>query len=278
MGSRTGLCASVVIVCLGCTACDGSNGDDAAATPSDPPTYAEQDIDMVSAPDEGTCWAVPAAKWSLQPEYWFDDSAAVPCRAPHTTETVKVLWLSEPTISEAESSAVVCGDLGRRYMGVDADSWVPWSAAAFLPSKEQIADGESWLRCDVFFPRTWSFDAPRTTTGSAELVAEDPPLDALACLDEHPQTWAQSFVPCDQPHTYEQTGQLAIVDDRTYPSPAKLAVYARERCISTVPIEQKGAVDVTAAWDGPAGLKKHGYIAGACFMFTTSGEPLPPRS
>ena len=35
------------------------------------------------------------------PDY-FDDSSKVPCSEPHTTETVKVLRLSEPTIAEAK--------------------------------------------------------------------------------------------------------------------------------------------------------------------------------
>jgi hypothetical protein len=279
MGPRTRLCAALIAVCFGCAACEGTSGDDGAAPASDPPTIAEQDQAIVAAPEEGTCWAVPPGKWSVQPEYWYDDSPTVPCSAPHTTETVKVLRLSEPTIDEAESTGIVCWDLVRRYLGVDPDSWVPWSVAAFLPSKEKVADGASWVRCDATFPKTWAINTPRTTTGSAESIADDPPPSAWACLDEDPQEAEQPFVPCDEPHTYEQTGKLAIINDlETYPGPAQLAEYARDLCTSTVPTELAGAVEVTAAWDPPRGLKESGYIAGACFMFTPSGEPLPPRS
>ena len=41
------------------------------------------------------------------PNYWFDDSAQVPCTNPHTTETVITYSLAEPTIKEAERLAAL---------------------------------------------------------------------------------------------------------------------------------------------------------------------------
>ena len=41
-------------------------------------------------------------------DYWFDDSARVPCTEPHTTETAQVLELSAPTIAEAKQEAATC--------------------------------------------------------------------------------------------------------------------------------------------------------------------------
>ena len=83
---------------------------------------------------------------------------------------------------------------------------------------------------------------------------------------------------CDQPHGYEQTGRLAIVDDLTvYPSRTELERYARMQCAAGVPMHLQGKVALTAGWDPPGELKESTVIAGACFMFRTAGGHLPPR-
>ena len=59
----------------------------------------------------------------------------------------------------------------------------------------------------------------------------DPPADLWACLDEHPKKSKQPFVPCDQPHQYEQTGTLAhLTALDQYPSPAELEATAQRQC------------------------------------------------
>ena len=62
-----------------------------------------------AAPDDGTCWTVPADD-AVDPDYWFDDSSKVSCTEPHTTETVSVLRLTNPTIAEAKEMAGRCRD------------------------------------------------------------------------------------------------------------------------------------------------------------------------
>ena len=65
------------------------------------------------------------------PDY-FDDSSRVPCSEPHTTETVEVLRLSEPTIAEAKEATGACWDPVAAYLGVDLDHWVHWRFVTFL--------------------------------------------------------------------------------------------------------------------------------------------------
>ena len=89
-----------------------------------------------------------------------------------------------------------CWDYVRQYVGVDESSWVPWGDDVAMPSKADVADGASWLRCDAVFPRTWSvgFTEVRTTSVTAEGLADEPPSDFLACLNE-PPTRMQPFIP-----------------------------------------------------------------------------------
>jgi hypothetical protein len=201
----------------------------------------------------------------------------VPCTEPHTAETVAVITLTEPTIAEARESHYSCGDYVRGYLGVDLTRWVPWGAHAFMPSRADVADGASWLRCDAVFPRTWSFAEARTTNVAAEGLADAPPDEFWACLDAPPAKQEQPFVSCNHPHAYEQTGTVALLDGLgQYPSAAKLAAEGRQQCRKGVRAGQHD-VSVTAAWDPPKALKHGSEIVGACFMFSTDGQRLPGR-
>jgi Septum formation len=262
MGPRLWLTATATAVCLTLSGCEG--GDDSA------PEGAEG-----AEPAIGTCWAVPNED-ALDPDYWFDESPQVPCSEPHTTETAAVLQLSEPTIAEARKQAGNCWNEVHLYLGIDLRTWVHWGFATLLPSREEIAAGASWMRCDAVFPE-WDFSSVRTTTGTAVLVAVDPPAELWACLDEHPEKAKQPFVPCDQPHQYEQTGSLAhLAHLEEYPVPAELAATARRQCAYAVSDVAEN-IAFTAAWDPPSVLKDGDEIAGACFMFDKTGQPLAPR-
>ena len=131
------------------------------------------------------------------------------------------------------------------------------------------------MRCDAIFPTDWSFSSTRSTTGSADGVAVDPPADFWACLNKDPQKSAQPFVPCDQPHQYEETGTLAILEGLAhYPSPATLAAAAQRQCSHAVHSKDH-TITVTARWDPT--VSETGELAGPCFTFNKTGKPLAPR-
>ena len=113
-----------------------------------------------------------------------------------------------------------------------------------MPSKEQIADGATWLRCEVVFPETWDFiPSARTVTVSASGLANDIPDDFWACLEQPPTEPGQPFVPCDQPHNYEQTGTWpASAGSIEYPAAAELAAEAQRQCRPGVPAELRGCL------------------------------------
>lgn len=264
MGSRIWLPATAAAVLLTVSNCS-SNSDNSTGERADG-----------DEPADGTCWAVPADDVAT-PDYWFDDSPTVPCTEAHTTETAEVLDLTKPTVAEAEKSADACWAAVHNYLGVNLQNWVPWSFAMFLPSREQIADGASWMRCDAVFPTDLALSSVRTTTSPAEDAAIDPPPDFWACLDEHPKKSKQPFVPCDQPHQYEQTGTLAhLTSLEEYPSPTELAATARRQCAYAFQGEDTNLA-LTAAWDPRSVLQHSSEIAGACFMSNKTGQPLPPR-
>ena len=212
-------------------------------------------------------------------QYWFDDSARVPCTEPHTTETVMAFSLPEPTIAEAEKALNFCDRHVRSYLGVDPKSWVPWSPVAFLPSEEEVAAGASWVRCDAFFQATTHRSSARTTNVSAKGIADAPPADYWACTEKPPDGADQPYVPCDRPHNYEQTGSLAILTSITeYPSAAERSAEAQRQCRDGVPA---GYDDVTvdAVWDPRSSFEEGTELAaGASCSTPMGGRSLPGRS
>jgi len=273
MRSRARLAAAAGVVSLALAGCEGS---------TDPERQLGESPEAAAGgtPEVGTCWAVPAAS-AFDAQYWFDDSARVPCTEPHTTQTALAVPLAEPTIAAAKERvgerAGGCWDVVRRYVGIDEEDWIPWGYAAYLPSKEEIANGASWVRCDAVFPETLAYHGARTITVPAAGLARDAPGDFWACLDQPPTQTEQPFVPCDQPHSYEQTGKLAILHGLDqYPSATELAAEARRQCRPGVPAGYED-VSVTAGWDPRSVLKDGSSIAGSCFMFNADGQPLPAR-
>lgn len=270
MRPRTRLSTTVGAAVLALAGCDGADPESQPAAES-PESAAAGEL-----PEIGTCWAVPEESVADQ-QYWFDDSPQVPCSEPHTTETVWVVSLDAPTIAEAKVRSAGCGNIASRYVGIDATSWIPWGVVTFLPSKEEVADGASWARCDAAFPQMWPFGRARTITGSASALAHDPPGEFWACLDQPPIIAGQPFAPCDQPHKYEETGQLAFIPDLdSYPPSAEREAEGRRQCREEVPPGYDG-VAVTAAWDPAATLEASKTLAGVCFMFNADGTPLPAR-
>jgi hypothetical protein len=211
-------------------------------------------------------------------QYWFDTSDRVPCTEPHTTETALVARLEEPTVAAAKQLAKGCQTAVVNYVGLDpSENWIPWGWTAFIPTEEQLADGASWVRCEAAFPERWDFTRGRTTSVSASGIARDIPEDFWACLDQPPTELGQPFIPCDEPHNYEQTGDVAFLNGLDqYPSAAELAAETRRQCRPGIPAGLEG-VSVTAAWDDPTALKEGTSIGGPCFIFSPDGEPLPAR-
>ena len=269
---------AVAVVVTGCTGSSDSGSSSGETSQVDEGTGGSTDPSAAEAgrPERGTCWAVPASSVADQ-EYWFDDSARVPCTEPHTTETVMTFGLPEPTVDDALEALTFCERHVRSHLGVDPGSWVPWSPVAFLPSDEQVAAGASWVRCDVFFPATTLRSSARTTSVSAKGIADAPPADFWACTDKPPAGADQPFVPCDRPHGYEETGRLAILSGISeYPSKAELAAAAEQQCREGPPFGRDD-VSVDAAWDPRSAFGGAPEVAGWCYMFNADGGPLPAR-
>jgi len=272
------------------TACSSSSDSTTEQKPSSTPTSAAASATeaaaMRGAPQVGTCWNIPPS--GFKAGHRFNDSPEVACTKPHTTETVYVQKVPDPTVQAANDFQDSCGIAAGRYVG-RVDYWYPVTGLDWLPSKKQVAAGASWIRCDVGFPRDWAdiigakFDnkyEQSLRTYSAKDATTKHAADLLACLQRDPQIFNQWFVPCGKSHIYEETGQIAKLESLdSYPPPSQLR-RATAQCRDNLPAkEQTAAFEVTAGWQPPEAFP--GYIAhlyGVCFVYRQDGAPLPPRT
>ena len=260
----------------GCDSSPDPGANDSASPsrleiPSDPPPPAA----MKHAPERGTCWLAP--KRAFAPDFWFDDlSRQVPCTEPHTTQTVTVDELDKPTIGEATEWLEFCADFVKRHLDISPEHWVPHAAVGYLPSREQIADGASWARCDAALPDRWNYNLTsiRATTFPLEHAATARSADLQACLDQHPRILDQPFVDCTHPHAYESTGQLSFLQGlSSYPSAERRRRESRQCRADLPPAQSSPQFAVVAAWDPPRGLG-NGELFGVCFVHRADGSPL----
>ncbi len=267
--------AALVAVGALVSACGGStdSDEDSAGSPAASSTPTDE-VALRGAPEVGTCWRLRYDDL-LDPEYWFDDSPQVPCTEPHNTETAYVYPLDEPTAEAAEVLAEACWDRARRYVEVNVDNWVPWAFVMFLPSRQQVTDGASFLRCEVRFPANLALTEYTSLTYSVKGAATTRADELLPCLNGNPDMRRQPFLSCGKPHRYEATGQLALVDSVAYPSP-KVRRSEAAQCRYGMPRHQDNPEHaVTVAWDPPEGFD--GELDGVCFVYRQDGSWLPAR-
>ena len=275
-----GAVAAAVVAVLAITAITtGGLGAGKSVEPIRPgPTQGPTPTDIEASgegPGIGTCWAIPQER--LTPDYWFDDSPQVPCTEPHTAETAHVYELDEPTVKEASDLADNCWDAARIYVDVNLDHWVPWVPGLLLPSRQQIADGASFVRCEVLIPANLAGTEFTSLTDSVEGAATERADEMLPCLNKNSELWTQPFAPCDKPHRYEATGQLAELYVDAYPSPEVLQREAVQ-CRDGLPGRQDTPDHaVTVAWPPPGGIREDGQLAGVCFVYHQDGSLLPTR-
>ena len=272
--------AALALTPVACS--DGDSGKQADPGPSTSsraadPTASESNADagLVGAPEIGTCWQVPPVKAGDE-EYRFDGSPQAPCTERHTTQTVAVYPLDKPTPKLASKEDRACAEEVLAFIG--ASDWVPVPGKfpMFLPSRDQVASGASWVRCDVAFASLTAGPRPVWRRGSAEEVLLRRPEEVWACLDKLPQqpTRPQPFVPCDQPHKYEATGHGLVLYLDTYPTPRKLRTAAAECQFDHRDPDYKG-LTLQALWQPPNEVFG-GNLLGSCWASRPDGQDLPP--
>ncbi len=145
-----------------------------------------------------------------------------------------------------------------------------------LPSREQVTQGASWVRCEVLFPSDWAGTRVAWVDFAAQNASTEHADDLWACLDADPAKFSQPLVSCRKPHQYEETGRLAFIPQAdSYPSPQQLR-QAATQCNDLTPEQKSRATDTTVSWPPKEGFTP-GDVIGICLLYQQDGSMLPPR-
>ena len=221
-------------------------------------------------PRVGTCWDVPRRTAMRTP--YADGDAAVSCSEPHTTETVFASRLDRPTPRTAlEQFGRLCFAQAREYVGQDALHWTPVQGELYVPGEAEVAGGAAWVRCDVVMPQGPRTAVARVLHASVADAAHRDRATVWACVPYLRGVTSTSYVPCSEPHAYESSGRLLLVDTtRGRPSTARLQ-HAGRVCAPVV--RGRPALAVDAVWDSRPMFHR---LAGFCWIHRKDGRPLPP--
>ena len=263
---------ALLLVLVFTASCSDSSGD--SDDDSSNPSTTVTDTAMQDAPEVGTCRPI-APRLLDDPDVVADDTPTVPCSERHTSQTVAVYRLAEPTVAEARALSGQCNSDARLLAGIDSHTWLPHAAGVWLPTPAQVDAGASWGRCDLLFPaRTRSY-LPTWRNFAADDAFEKHAADLWGCLDGDPASrQQQSFIDCDRPHVYEATGDLVFVNGPVEHPTAAQAREATDRCRAFMDAEDQ-RLAVVVQWDLPDEVVPD--IAGSCWMYRRDGTPLPPR-
>jgi hypothetical protein len=256
--------APVVALAVALAALAGCSGGMTAGSPG----AAAAGLDAV--PRVGTCWDVPR-RTAMRTPYAHGD-AAVPCSGPHTTETVFASRLDRPTPRTAlEQFGRLCYAQAREYVGQDALHWTPVQGELYVPGGAEVAAGAAWVRCDVVMPQGPRTAVARVLHASVADAAHRDRATVWACVPYLRGVTSTSYVPCSEPHAYESSGRLLLVDTTGgRPSTARLQ-HAGRVCAPVV--RGRPALAVDAVWDSRPMFHR---LAGFCWIHRKDGRPLPP--
>jgi hypothetical protein len=275
MASRRRLFIRVAACALLASGCTGQRAEERQVEAAESASTVAAP-ELTGLPSRGTCWQV--APEHLVPDHWFDDSPRVSCAEEHSTQTAAAVSVPEPTVAMAKRVGDDCWDYARKFIGVDEDHWIPWQVLVFLPSRQQVAAGASWVRCDVGIPAYTTGLRQLSVSRSVESAALEPPGDLWGCLRRSPlDASRQSWHECGVEHRYEATGTLSVVRGLDgYPSRAQRERQGAPQCRQDLTPDQRARrLAALAAWDPPGGLAD-GQLFGSCWAYRPDGEPLPP--
>jgi len=197
----------------------GQPGPQASAKASESATPA-----YLGKPKVGECHALTVKDIRRDSE----TKKPVPCSEPHTTVTVAVVKATKATSSakgDARTFAVgeACGPGFTKALGADSKTRAKtlYSLAWFNPTKEQVADGATWLRCDVTLTAANHAFAIK---GEQPLLDDGPTKAELACgrlASGEKAAWI--FVPCATKHQFVLTDLIAAAPGTSYTDAEKAA-------------------------------------------------------
>jgi hypothetical protein len=218
-----------VVVVLGVSACTGS-GDDASAgskTTHSPGPSSIAAPSVAARPQVGNCYRASGAAFRRQ----RDGSEPVGCHKRHTDETFAVFSAGgAPPRAAIQRVWRQCEGRFRSYVG-DSVTVSVLKVIVMLPSKQQIAAGQGWIRCDAIQPPNYAGHSGLPRKGSVKRVLSDRVPKALrGCVRHWPKIeQGVHFTSCRRHHQAELLPVSKNLGHAEAPYPGRRSVKTASR-------------------------------------------------
>ena len=229
------LALSLVLALL-VTGCGGKDDEPKAEKKQEEPAAAEPSASQAgsekAAPDPGSGAPQIGRCYRLSPTQSLaavTSSARVSCDSKHTTVIAHVGYVKKAVTAKtplAKRRAIgkrLCEPAYRKLAGGTvsdrATSLLTWTM--FTPSRDQLARGARWVRCDVL---ARSGDQLVSLPDAKPLLGKGVPESLRVCQAE-----TGADVSCSRPHVYRVEAVYAA-SGTAYPDPARYTTAARTRC------------------------------------------------
>ncbi len=231
--------------------------------------------DVANRPRVGNCYDTGKAAFQRAQ----DGSDAVSCQRRHTAETFAVFKV-RPDPSSAQTNRVGrdCNARFQRYVG-DSPTVSKLGLILIGPSDEQIAAGQSWIRCDVIELANYNggVGLPRTGSVSGALEGEVP-LALRGCARRWPKVdQPVHLTSCQQRHQAELIPASLNLGgpDAEYPGQASVKSDSKLFCANTVQSYVPEAVNYYYYFPKLEGWRS-GTRETTCWALDRFGDGLPP--
>ncbi len=278
-----------VVVGLGCAACSSGHASSpaAAASPASPGTastrLASSSGDVPPPPKVGQCRNTPPRHLGFND--WVDPTPVVDCSKEHTLETIEVVKPTavKLTLSLVKQLTGSCNTPAAGYYLGDPTTLALTRLlypAAYWPTPEQRAAGQSWVRCDIGVQATTRCCRPRAqlapqTASLRGVVGADLGRFRL-CIGELPAPARnQRLASCQRPHRSEALPTSLQINVTQYPSAAVLARKGRSGCADLVKDRADASTLVLTPFWTPRSDWSSGTLYGTCWINRKTGM-LPP--
>jgi putative regulator of septum formation len=267
------------------TANDTDDGVTTDATQATEPTTAPSDTTSTQTPSPepqvagkptvGDCYATSTRAFSRQ----RDGSSPVTCASLHTAETFAVLAVGRST-SRQDVDAVWrgCQPRFKTYVG-DAPTVSTLGMAVILPSDQQVAAGQGWIRCDAIERESYNRDVGRPRKGSVkDALAGSVPVAYRGCVKHWPRvSLAVHFTSCRESHQAELIPESINLGGPNAAFPGTNSVKAKSQrfCANTFQDFVPETLNYYFYYPTPASWRSGSHDT-TCWALDARGDGLPP--
>ncbi|MEP6665672.1 MAG: septum formation family protein [Nocardioidaceae bacterium] len=241
----------------------------AATKTSDPTPQA------ASKPTPGECYATGTIAFNRQ----RDGSAPVSCNAQHTAETVAVFAAGQsPSSQDINNVWRSCQPRFKTYVG-GAPTVSTLGLVVILPSEKQLAEGQSWMRCDAVERSSFNRDVGLPRQGSVKgALSGSVPVAYRGCVKHWPKvSLAVHFTSCRESHQAELIPESINLGGPNAPFPGTNSVKSKSKrfCANAFQDFVPETRNYYFYYPTPASWKSGSHDT-TCWALDTKGNGLPP--